>query len=819
MGIIIKNAFRNIASKKGRTFILILCVFVTSLVAMLALDMTSSIESAFTAYMTESLGNIDLMIDSVNPDVLDGVDGYKAVRLGFAGQFEYGRDNELYMYSFREPVSVFCFDDYELAYELGQLNSLVTMSDDEVYVSSEYAKKYNVKAGDKITLGCADESSFEVTVKDVIAINSFSPLHGKTIIATSDTCRRVACTLEIPYLTTMVSLDKGTDKAAFKKAVMANDPTADITDFKEEMDEADLAEIYNIFYLIFLFVFLLVIFVTISFSEKIVNERMSTIGTLRSIGVTQKMTSMILLLENILYGLIGSLLGCALYAAIRVPFLTSVVKMESSTGESMDVASAIGSTPFYTYILVVVGAILVETLAPMLALSKSVKMSIRDIIFTNKDTEFKYTWARAYVGGVFVLVGVIASFLNKSFIGLCISIVAIVVAIATLIPFLLKGISILGSKTIKPGKTPILKMALSEISNNKTLVNTAVMCVSTLILSTCIYSFSNSLRTEFNRSSYDCDIIVENLEDKDEFFYSFIKDIDGVVEVEFFTGTTNEIRFDNKVFDQTIYPWQETTMFMNGQDLGAAPAENEVIISKSIARRFDLKVGDIVNITFNNSYILKQQADYVVINVVDKGFNNGIYINPHKYEMLFKNTPSQIGIRCEQGRIDEVRALLEKYIVSGEECIATLEEITQNEVEQRSGIMGILTALIVLGFVLTIIGVSGNQTIGFENRRREIAVLYSVAMSRKKLNRLLILENAISIGLSAVVAFAISPILVKNFATVLVMVTGGDLPEITFDVGIIAAYMVIAFAIIMITNIIPVRRIKKMNCSLELKYE
>ncbi|MCQ2529417.1 MAG: FtsX-like permease family protein [Saccharofermentans sp.] len=819
MGIILKNAFKNISSKKGRTFILVFCVFVTSVVAMLALDMTSSIKSAFSAYMTESLGDVDLMIESVNPDVMDGVEGYKGVKLGFAGQFEYRRDNELYMYSFKEPVSVFCFDDYEMAYELGQLNTLVSMSDDEVYVSTAYAEKYDVKAGDKITLGCVDESSIEVTVKEIIAINPFSLLHGNSIIATPETCRRVSCTLEIPYLTTMVKLDKETDKAAFKETVMKNDPTAAITDFQAEMDEADIEQIYSMFYLVFLFVFLLVIFVTVSFSEKIVNERMSTIGTLRSIGVTQKMTSMILLLENVLYGFIGSLLGCALYAAVRVPFLSNVIKLEASTGDSLDVASVIGTTPFYTYILVVVGAIIVETLAPMLALSKSVKMSIRDIIFANKDTEFKYSWARAYVGGVLVLVGVIASFLNKSFVGLCVSIVAIVVAIATLIPFLLKGISILGTKVIKPGKTPILKMALSEISNNKTLVNTAVMCVSTLILSTCIYSFSDSLRKEINRPSYDCDIIVENINDKDEFFYSFIKDVDGVTDVEFHKATTNEIRIDNKVFDQNILPWQESTMFMSGQDLGDVPSENEVILTKTVARRFDLKVGDTVNITFNDSYILKQQGDYVVVNIIDKGLNNGIYINPHKYEMLFKDIPSEIGIRCEEGRVDEVRALLEKYIVSDEDCIRTLEEITRDEKEQKSGIIGILTALIVLGFTLTIIGVSGNQSIGFENRRREMAVLYSVAMSRSKLKRLLILENAISIALSAVTAFAISPFLIKNFASALVMVTGGDLPEITFDIGVIGVYMVAAFAVIMLTNIIPVRRIKKMNCSLELKYE
>ena len=42
-------------------------------------------------------------------------------------------------------------------------------------------------------------------------------MHGNSIIATPETCRRVSCTLEIPYLTTMVKLDKETDKAAFKE--------------------------------------------------------------------------------------------------------------------------------------------------------------------------------------------------------------------------------------------------------------------------------------------------------------------------------------------------------------------------------------------------------------------------------------------------------------------------------------------------------------------------------------------------------------------------------------------------------------------------
>lgn len=64
-----------------------------------------------------------------------------------------------------------------------------------------------------------------------------------------------------------------------------------------------------VFSVLFVVTFLMVIFVTVSLSEKIVSERMAVIGTLRSLGISQKLTTFLLLIENVAYGLIGFVLG------------------------------------------------------------------------------------------------------------------------------------------------------------------------------------------------------------------------------------------------------------------------------------------------------------------------------------------------------------------------------------------------------------------------------------------------------------------------------------------------------------------------------
>lgn len=822
MYIILKHALRNISSKKGRTFLLIFCVTLTSFVAMIAFDMTNTIESLMNQYFFQAMGQVDLMVDSTRDDVFDGCENYHEVKFAFAAQLYYDRDPEMYSYSFAKPINVVAFDDYGLAYEFSQLSDNVVIGDNEVYVSSDYSESYDVSEGDVITLYANDGTSFEVTVAGVMSQTQFAFFSGPTIFATPETVKKINCSSNIEYVTRLVALDDYSTAEDFKEQVLKNDPTATIDDMRADMKDADISSLYNMFYLIFLFTFLLVIFVTVSFSEKIVTERMSVVGTFRSLGTTIKTTTMILLLENVLYGLIGAVIGVVAYGFLRVPFLSTFVVLEDDYGNSFDVASMVGATKWYTYALVILGAILVETLTPVFAVVKASKMSIRDIIFANKDTEFKYTWNRAYAGGILFIIAIVASFMNKSFWGLCVSIVAIICSIAILIPFLLKGITILGEKFLKTEKTPVLKLAVKEISNNKTLVNTAVLCITTLILSTSLYTFAGSQRKAFSTIPYDADIVITYLNSNDSFFYSFINDIDGVTEVEIRRGENANITINGeKISDCYVAPWENFTMFTALSQINTELSDNEVIISSQIAANNNIKVGDTVTVVFNNDGFFPIESELVVKDVLNSGITvaRDIYISEDRYTDLYGDNPSMLAIRCEEGRAEEVKDLLKKYIVGADDTISTYNELFETNRKQSAPLVATLTTIIVISLGLTIIGVSGNQTIGFENRRREMAVLYSTAMSRRKLIKLILLENAISIGTSVVTALIVSPFLIKIFSRVLTLISSGDIPEITYNVAAVVIYMLVAFLVIMLTNIIPIRRINEMKCSIELKYE
>ncbi|MCQ2504868.1 MAG: ABC transporter permease [Saccharofermentans sp.] len=829
MNIILKHAIKNVFSKKGRTLILIFCILITSFVAMLALDMRYAVENLMREYVTQSIGKVDIMIDSSREDVLDGCEGYSEVRLALTAQTVYDREAEMYSYSYANQVKVAAFDNYENAYSFGQISDKIELGYGEAYITREYAEKYDAQIGDVITLYCADTGTVEVTVMGILSPTRFPIFEGPTILVTPEMVQRVDCSTKIEYVTRLIALDDYSTAEDFKAQVLRNDPAAGISDMKESFDAGDLGQLYSFFYLIFLFTFLLVIFVTVSFSEKIVTERMSVIGTLRSIGTTVKTTSLILLLENVFYGLIGSVLGVTLYSFVRGPFLASFMRFEGSNG-SLDVASSIGSVKWYVCIIVIIGAILIETMTPVFAIVKAVKMSIRDIIFANKDTEFKYTWNRAYVSGIFILVAIVTSFMNKSFVGLCISIVSIVVAIAALIPFLLKGISILGEKCIRTERHPLLKLSVKEISNNKTLVNTAVLCISTLILSAGIYTFAVSEKKAIGKIYYDCDLCIARLDKSDSFYYSFIEDIDGVKEVEIRRGclcdtsnieSSRSVSINGNMFDYCyVFPWDNYTMITNLTSLGEELSHDEIIITSSYAAKWNINVGDTVTVVFNENGFFPRESECIVKGVIRDGMDssNQIIISEARFTELFGDSPYDIGIRCEEGRTEEVKKLLERYIVSSETEILTYDELVENNVRSSSGIVMVITAFLVVGLGLTIIGVAGNQTIGFENRRREMAVLYSTSMSRSKLIKLIVLENAITIGCSTIVAMLLSSFLIKNIKEVLILI-GIGIQEISYDYVSVGIYMVVAFLIVMLTNIIPIRRIKKMNCSLELKYE
>ena len=304
MGVIIKHSLKNIFSKPLRLLVLLICVIFASFTGLMAIDMSGSIDSLFRGYFMKMLGNMDVIAYNSSNDDIKGIgEEYpiSAVGIASAGQFEYSHDPSDYAFSSADQITVESFSDMEGAYELSILPETVVVDDETCVVSQKYAEAYDVKEGDTITIETMDKQEIELTVAKVLNISN-TLIKGECIIVSNDILRRVSCVKELNYSIWMIDAKVDSDSQAIVDAIKNNNPRAEVESITAMFEEDnDLQQVYNVFYLLFIISFLLVIFVTISLAEKIVNERMSVIGTLRSLGVSQSKTALILLVENALY--------------------------------------------------------------------------------------------------------------------------------------------------------------------------------------------------------------------------------------------------------------------------------------------------------------------------------------------------------------------------------------------------------------------------------------------------------------------------------------------------------------------------------------
>jgi putative ABC transport system permease protein len=131
--------------------------------------------------------------------------------------------------------------------------------------------------------------------------------------------------------------------------------------------------------------------------------------------------------------------------------------------------------------------------------------------------------------------------------------------------------------------------------------------------------------------------------------------------------------------------------------------------------------------------------------------------------------------------------------------------------------MSLFYIIIGLAAVLSLIGILNNQIIGFIQRRKELAVLNSTCMSKGQIKGMLMTEimvaNAISCVIAVFVGYFITGLL-ESFMLGLSMFV-----EIEYDWAFILQFIGIVYIALMLTLIVPARRINKINIVNEIKYE
>ena len=819
MNIVLKNSLKNIFGKPLRTLLVVFAIFVCSFCALLCFDLSESITGILTLFYG-SVSRADFIVSSSGSDVSTLPEGFpEADTMTIVGDSEmlYKKIDGEYCYVTTDTLRIMGLDVDE-AVDMKFL-APIDLKDDEVFINKAFSDDYGYKVGDKITIHDRADEELEFTIGGILPDDTKNPLiTGYTAIMNLNSSKKVSCgRMSADML--LIDLHDNTLLEEAKDMIEDRYPAAVITElYLSESDLALVNEMKSVFYLLFAIAFLLVIFVTASICNRIVSERMSYIGTLRSLGMSTSRTGRILLLENVLYALLGSIPATLLYAAIRNPLLSVMFNGKDSEGNA--VQFDIPAFPVGLVIGVILGSVLIECLIPLRAILKALKTSIRDIIFDNRDTAYRFSKATLVIGIICLVTSVVTFFFRTNMILAILCMLTSVAALAALFPWILKFITALIKKISDKLGRPSLALASVEAISRKSTVGSGVLCATAAAMCVIVYAVSGAMSDNINDIPYDCDVILTASE-KDT-YYSFIDHMDNVTDTEMVYMSMTEYKLsDEKVSIGNFFamPDDGFRYFKGFSDLPEKVEQGTIVLDKKYANRKGIKEGDTIMLTFNPEGVVPIDRKFTVAKITSFSASTGMdtfLMNEDEYKVLCYGSPAWILIKTSDP--EGTKAALETYAKGAYSKVETISEYIADQKQQNSKQLAIIGAIIIIALGMTAIGMISNQLLGFEGRKKECAVMLSTAMGKGKLSGILFKEVLITSvtasGIGTLVGLLMINVIEKAMASTQSISMSFDVNPLTVFLFFIAMTVVFTG-----TVLFPIRNLRKMKISEQIKYE
>ena len=820
MNIILKTSIKNIFGKPLRTLLVAFSIFLCSICAMVCFDFVSSAEKLLGG-SSLGLSKADCLMvanDYSAKGLPEGFPEHETLEVIVNNEKLYKRIKSEYNYATYEKLGIYGVN-VEDAIKMEFIDP-VELGLYETVITGNFADEYGYKVGDKLTVHDRQDNEVELTVVGISYADNNYFIGKYTAIVNEETSGIISCGRNNASLIIIDVLNQDEALDAIR-SLEEYYPSAILLNFVvDESVEATLRQLLLYFYLIFAITFLLVIFVSASICNRIVSERMPFIGTLRSLGMSNAKTGRILLLENTLYALIGSIPGIILYGLIRVPVLDMFFGVQR---EGTSFKSEIPPMSALVIAAVIIGSIIIECAIPFKAIMKALNTSIRDIIFDNRDTAYRFSKSGLIIGLVLVAGAAVSAFFSKDLIVAIICMICSVTSLALLYPWIFKGITGLLKSVSDKRENAKLSLACVEAISRKSTVGSGVLCVTAAAMCVIVFTFVQSATMSVSTNEFTSDVVL-TCTDKMK-AYTFVDKLEGVTDKEVIYTSTSAITInDMEVSDReymTFYALPENGFkyFTAFPDLPATMENGEIIVSDKYAEKKGLNVGDSVTVTYNPTTIVPVVREYRIAALCSSDSliaQECFFLTDRDYKEVFKDTPGYILIMCENPA--RVANLIRTYAVNYYSEVKTQEEIRKDEATDNAKMRALTAGIIVISVGITLIGMASNQLIGFEGRKKECAVMLSTAMGKGTLSGILFREMLISSLTASTLGTAVGVLMVfiLNNAT-----SASEEFEIAVEID---PLMTIAFFLFLIvafvaTVLFPIRNLRRMKIAEQIKYE
>ncbi|WP_328696687.1 ABC transporter permease [Streptomyces sp. NBC_00342] len=638
----------------------------------------------------------------------------------------------------------------------------------EVMVDADTADKHHLKIGDELrTIAVTGDVRAKIS-----GIATFKVTNPGAAIVYLDTATAQQKLLGSPGVFTQVSVtaEPGVSDTQLKKNVATALDGSAAYKLQTQKEAADankdsMGSFLDVMKYAMLgfagIAFLVGIFLIVNTFSMLVAQRTREIGLMRAIGSSRKQVNRSVLLEAVLLGIVGSLLGVAAGVGLAVGLMKAMgaVGMELST-QDLTIA---WTTPVTGLALGIIVTVFAAYIPARRAGKVSPMAALRD---SGTPADAKSGWIRAGVGLVLTGAGAAALWATtqadkssdgSAFLGLgvVLTLIGFIVIGPLLAGVVVRGLSVVVLRFFGPVGRLAERNALR---NPRRTGATGAALMIGLALVACLSVVGSSMvasATDELDKSVGADFIVQ-APDGRLIVPQAAKALATAPGIEHVTNykvlgakLTNP---DGSTADEDVtaadptYP-QDLRRETVAGDLPAAYGKNAMSVGDDYATAHGIKVGDTITVGFKAGTPAKLKVAAITSDdtSVDQG---AMYLNTSTAEKYVpaEKMPANVIMfaKAQDGKEKEAYAALKSSLADYPQYkVQNQADFKQDLKDQIGQLLNIVYGLLALAIIVAVLGVVNTLALSVVERTREIGLMRAIGLSRRQLRRMIRLESVV----------------------------------------------------------------------------
>ncbi|MBT2216355.1 ABC transporter permease [Virgibacillus dakarensis] len=837
---IVKHIIKNLIEKKLRTAIVLLAIILSTAVLFIGLSVNQILNDTYTTMVQGSYGNANIVVtkasDHRSPfyqladlDISDVGVEQRVDMINATGKGELNSENlqvSMTGMDLNEALTM------ELVKPINKVKDF-KLNHNTAMISQKTASDFHLSLGDTIKVSLQDKT-YKYTVGAISETNGvfYSEIDTIQLVVSKSQLNKVFGKEDMLSSTLLQVSDEDLDKQISR--LSDQNPAFSIQKASSlSSTNWDDETFMTAMILAIVIIVLISAYVISSLAKIIIAERMPVVGTFRSLGTSKRKMNGILLLEFILYGGIGAGLGIGL-GCFLLPSIADFFNEYKEFGVATEVEYRIS---FITAALVF--GMLFPACVSMLPILKANRKQLKAIILNTPDTVQERSIITEIIG-VFFFVGAFVVYFFNTKDNLSFGLVALAmlfIAIVLLMQLFINMIVKLCSTLVAGGANGEMTLGIKSVANNKLVANNSSMIIVVVLLLMVVGITSAGLDHYISDIiKRDSDVMIGNLEKDPAAYEQELAKVDGVSDIskQYIGLARYQINRDHGEFGvvgidniEKFNSFYSGVVFKDDAMKKIATLPNGVIIDQYQAGKYDVAVGDTIQFLplTEQGKPLHKDEDYVemvVAGLMDSASftssKSSVLVNLQFFNDYFDGGHNEIAIKVDQGYdVDQVKKAIKDKYVDATIDVHTFDELIASQKGTIDTLLVGIKAVILMGLIVGLLGITNNLTVSYRQRRKELAVLYSVCMSKNQIVRMLFYEMVMTF--IAVVVIGCAGGLLMNVVLTKFLHAIGLVIQFDFNYSLFALLCGLVFVLLALSTLSIVRKIVKMNVLDELRYE